>query len=137
MNVSLTAAAPAAPRRYRFHVHVAVIFTAFSLLTGSLMMWHSHREISRLALSASLDVFRHIGRETVGEVRRLQAPIETLVDLLANEPLVHAAKPRAATGQPRLVARGAAAERANLGALRRLCRRGLLPDPAAARSGPA
>lgn len=91
MNASSAIPAPTAPRRYRFHVHVAVIFTAFSLLTGSLMMWHSHREISRLALSASLDVFRHIGRETVSEVKQLQAPIETLVDLLANAPLVQAA----------------------------------------------
>jgi HD-GYP domain-containing protein (c-di-GMP phosphodiesterase class II) len=91
MNAPSVLPAVAGPRRYRFHVHVAVIFTAFSLLIGSLMMWHSHREISRLALSASFDVFRQIGRETVGEVRRLQAPIETLVDLLANAPLVHAA----------------------------------------------
>ncbi|MBK8338315.1 MAG: GAF domain-containing protein [Sterolibacteriaceae bacterium] len=91
MNAPSVLPAVAGPRRYRFHVHVAVIFTAFSLLIGTLMMWHSHREISRLALSASFDVFRQIGRETVGEVRRLQAPIETLVDLLANAPLVHAA----------------------------------------------
>jgi HD-GYP domain-containing protein (c-di-GMP phosphodiesterase class II) len=91
MNAPSVLPADAGPRRYRFHVHVAVIFTAFSLLIGTLMMWHSHREISRLALSASFDVFRQIGRETVGEVRRLQAPIETLVDLLANAPLVHAA----------------------------------------------
>ncbi|HMV54593.1 MAG TPA: HD domain-containing phosphohydrolase [Rhodocyclaceae bacterium] len=78
------------PRRYRFHVHVAVIFTGLTLLSGGLMVWHSQREISSLALSASQDVFRHISRETVADVGRLQAPIETLVDLLAQASLVRA-----------------------------------------------
>lgn len=90
MNATSAIAAPAASRRYRFHVHVAVIFTALTMISGALMSWHSHREISRVALSVSLDVFAQISRETVADLRRLNAPIETLVDLLAHEPLVRA-----------------------------------------------
>lgn len=90
MNASSAIATPGAPRRYRFHVHVAVIFTALTMISGGLMSWHSHREISRLALSVSLEVFAQISRETVADLRRLNAPIETLVDLLAHEPLVRA-----------------------------------------------
>lgn len=90
MNVSHAGLAPPAPRRYRFHIHVAVMFTALMMVSGGLMNWHSHRETSQLALSASLDVFARISGETVADLRRLHAPIETLVDLLAHEPLARA-----------------------------------------------
>jgi hypothetical protein len=56
MNPSEIRKAAGEPRRYRFHVHVAVIFTSLTLLSGGLMVWHGQREISSLALSASQDV---------------------------------------------------------------------------------
>jgi len=90
MNPSDIRKAARGPRRYRFHVHVAVIFIGLTLLSGGMMVWHSQRETSSLALSASQDVFRHISRETVADVRRLHAPIETLVDLLAQASLMRA-----------------------------------------------
>ncbi|MET0681290.1 MAG: hypothetical protein ABWZ41_09825, partial [Burkholderiales bacterium] len=82
--VKAVSAAGDSRRRYPLAVHIATLFVALLLVAGLAIGGLAYYRSAAMLTRAADDLFDRVARETTHEVRRIVAPGEALIDVLAH-----------------------------------------------------
>jgi HD-GYP domain-containing protein (c-di-GMP phosphodiesterase class II) len=85
MNVDERRAVPRV--RISLQLAVSLLLGGTIVAVGAVVAIHDYRQTSRIVLEAADDVFRRMGREAALELGRSAAPVQTLVDVFAQQRL--------------------------------------------------
>ena len=83
MNVDERRAVPRV--RISLQLAVSLLLGGTIVAVGAVVAIHDYRQTSRIVLEAADDVFRRMGREVALELDRSAAPVQTLVDVFAQQ----------------------------------------------------
>jgi HAMP domain-containing protein len=72
------------------YIHIATLFTLLVFIAGTVIGWSNYFQAQNMMFSAAEDVFERMQRESIGELERLRAPAEAVVDWVSTAPVTDA-----------------------------------------------
>jgi HD-GYP domain-containing protein (c-di-GMP phosphodiesterase class II) len=73
-----------------FHIHLATLFSVMIFLACAAIVWANHFQGQKIVLAAAENLFDRIHRESGNEIVALRAPLEAIVTVMRNAPVIDA-----------------------------------------------